>query len=154
MSEDLGRPAPALHDVHLPRQAGRPAPTDVELFVYRPRGWSVVEIDGELDVCCVPRLREVLARAGSRVVLDLSGVTFIDASGLGVLAAAADRASRRGGAVRVVGASRQVSWLVDLTRLDRVLPRVDTMQEALDDEGLRPSPYVAWSAAPDRPSPE
>ena len=138
MSEDLGRPAPALHDVHLPRQAGRPAPTDVELFVYRPRGWSVVEIDGELDVRCVPRLREVLARAGSRVVLDLSGVTFIDASGLGVLAAAADRA-RGAAAPSRAGASRQASWLVVLTRLDRVLPLVITAGGA-DDEGAGPCP--------------
>jgi anti-sigma B factor antagonist len=148
MSEDFRLQSPMLRDASLPRQSWRSGSADVKLFLYRPRGWSVLEIDGELDLCCVPRLRDVLATAGSRVILDLSGVTFIDASGLGVFAAAAERALRVGGAVRVVGASQQVARLVILTRLDRVLPLYDSMKEALDEAGLRPLPYLASSAAP------
>lgn len=103
--------------------------------------WQVIHAEGELDVACESRLRSLIAAAGPRVVLDLSRVTFMDASSLGVLASAGERARLAGGAVRLVGASRQVRRIVTLTELDGVLPMFDTVQEALDD-----------TMAPSRPS--
>jgi len=48
---------------------------------------------GEVDLCTAPRLRETLTRAidegGRVIVIDLSEVTFIDASGLAVIVWAA-----------------------------------------------------------------
>jgi anti-anti-sigma factor len=52
---------------------------------------TVLELAGELDVSSVPRLSAVLgsidpdARA---VILDLSGLTFLDSSGMGLIAKA------------------------------------------------------------------
>lgn len=60
--------------------------------------------------------------AGTDVALDLSCVNDVDARGLGLLAGLARRARHRGSSVSVVGASRVVQRLAQMTGLDRVLP--------------------------------
>lgn len=49
----------------------------------------VLEVSGDIDLATAPRLRDAGLRAlgiePTRVVIDLTGVTFIDSSGLGVL---------------------------------------------------------------------
>ena len=52
----------------------------------------------------------------------MSGVTFIDAAGIGVLVAAANRARRAGGGLSLVAPSRQVRRVLDLLHLDAILP--------------------------------
>jgi anti-anti-sigma factor len=103
--------------------------------MYRPSGWSVVEAVGEMDAQNVARLLALLQSAGPRVVLDLRGVTFLDASGLGVLATCGHAARRAGGVVRLLGPSRQTRRLLALTRLDQLLPIFDSLQEALAETG-------------------
>lgn len=51
-------------------------------------GAVVIHVEGDLDVYTAPRLKEVLDEAvagGGRLILDLSGVHFIDSTALGVL---------------------------------------------------------------------
>jgi anti-sigma B factor antagonist len=66
---------------------------------------TVVAVFGEVDVVSAPWLRETLTSVQLRrrhgaanlpVVVDLSGVTFMDASGLGVLVGAARRVHHGG----------------------------------------------------------
>jgi len=101
------------------------------LSLYRRGDWSVLEAAGEMDTQSVVRLRTMLLAAGSTAVLDLRRVSFMDASGLGVLATCGHRARRLGGVVRLVGPTRQIRQLLALTRLDQVLPVFESMEEAL-----------------------
>lgn len=63
------------------------------------RGEALVTVTGELDVAAAPRLRglltELLDTDPVRVVVDLSGLSFIDSTGLGVLVGAEKRARQR-----------------------------------------------------------
>ena len=63
-------------------------------------GYTITAISGDLDIACVPAVREqllgILGPHVSRIVVDLSGVTFCDASGLAVLTGARRRAERHG----------------------------------------------------------
>ncbi|QWZ09406.1 STAS domain-containing protein [Nocardioides panacis] len=106
-------------------------PPVLSLSVDRPCGWSVLAASGEMDTACAGVLRSLLSAAGPNVVVDLREVTFMDASGLGVLATSGHIARRLGGAVRLVGPSHQVRRVLSLTLLDRVLPIYDDLQEAL-----------------------
>ena len=68
-------------------------------------GAVVVRVGGDLDVYTAPRLRETLAKAmgdGKRLVLDLSGVHFIDSTALGVLVAALQQMQSSDGELRLV----------------------------------------------------
>ena len=120
---------------HAPtEQRGAPVTTRapvLSLSVDRPCGWSVLAASGEIDTACAGTLRSLLAVAGPNVVMDLREVTFMDASGLGVLATSGHIARRLGGEVRLVAPSHQVRRVLALTSLDRVLPIYDDLQEAL-----------------------
>lgn len=64
-----------------------------------PDGRTRVRVTGELDVATAPALDDqltALRRPGSRVVLDLGGVSFLDSSAIHVLVAQTDDARRDG----------------------------------------------------------
>jgi anti-sigma B factor antagonist len=85
----------------------------------------VLAPQGEVDLATAPDLREMLIRLVSsgvvRVIVDLADVTFIDSSGLGVLAAAAKRLDAANGWLRVRGPCPQARQILELTGLDQVL---------------------------------
>jgi len=110
--------------------------TDYELRVRvrRQPGYTLVTVSGEIDIATVPRLRGRLAAAaagGRSVIVDMSRVGFIDASGLGVLARAAGQARARGTTLHVAGASRQVQRLFAITGLDHAIPLARTVSQAV-----------------------
>jgi len=77
-----------------------------------------VALLGELDVATLPVAERVLAeaqvRGARRLVLDLSGVTFLDLSGLRLLFSAHDR---WGPALEVVGGREEVTQVVAFSGL-------------------------------------
>lgn len=54
------------------------------------------------------------------LVLDLSGLEFIDSAGIGVLAVCCGSMGRKGGKVAIAGATGRVKELLELTRLDHM----------------------------------
>jgi anti-sigma B factor antagonist len=84
-------------------------------------GWRVA---GELDAGNLDQLISAAAQLPrmniGQIQLDLRGVTFIDASGLGALITLNNRVTAAGGAVVVRSASAQVRRLLAITKLDEV----------------------------------
>ena len=72
-----------------------------------------------------------------QLAVDVSGVAFIDAAGIGVLVAAANRARQAGGGLTLLAPSPQVRRLLDVLHLDAVLPAA----------GRLAGPLVAGGAA-------
>lgn len=97
---------------------------------------AVVTATGEIDVETAGSLSdsvtEALTRA-PRVLLDLSAVTFIDSTGLGVLVRAHRAAEARGGFFAVVHPTPQTRKLVRVLGLDQLLHVYDTHEQALAD---------------------
>lgn len=105
------------------------SPPPFAIQVARLENGSVrVEVRGELDLSTSPELGTVLRHeitAGRSVLLDLSGVTFIDSTGLNALLAAL-RWSRADNATLALAAdlTDQVRRVVEITGLDELLPIV------------------------------
>lgn len=83
----------------------------------------VLVVSGELDLATVPLLAAAMAgvlREGARphVVLDLAGLDFMDAAGLGCITRTERRLSTRGGALVVRGPSPPARRLLELCDLD------------------------------------
>ena len=87
-------------------------------------GLAAVALRGELDIRSAPDLRAWITKAlddgVTQVVLDVSGVAFMDSSGLGVLVGAHKRLARVGGRLSVVGVSGPVGRLLTATGLIRI----------------------------------
>jgi anti-sigma B factor antagonist len=81
-------------------------------------------------------IRERIQQGSKRLVLDFSGVEFIDSAGIGVLAVCCGSMEREGGKVAVAGATGKVKELLELTHLDRVAaiyPDVASAQSTLSE---------------------
>ena len=74
---------------------------------------------------------------GARLALDLTGVTFIDCSGVNALLASCRDARRLGGSMRVAGASPRVRRLIEITGLEQVLGVMPASQRSVQaDSGI------------------
>jgi anti-sigma B factor antagonist len=110
----------------------------VELDVTaRPAGdFTVLEVAGEIDMDSAPQLRErVLEQVAAgtyRLIIDMSGVTFMDSSGLSVLVAALKRVSDNEGELRLVITRERTMKLFRITSLDSVFGIHASVQDALD----------------------
>ena len=96
-------------------------------------GTAICRVQGDADAASAPELREALVAltAYRRVVLDFSGVSFIDSAGLGCMIAGARRIHAANGAVVLCSPRRAVGRLLRNVGMDRVIPMADTMDEAL-----------------------
>jgi anti-anti-sigma factor len=79
----------------------------------------VVELHGELDLVAearlTPRMDMLTCLEQPVIVMDLGGVTFMDARGLQLLTRAGARVRERGGSLKVVPDTRWVAMLLRLT---------------------------------------
>ena len=101
-----------------------PAPFDVTVEQQDAR--VLLRATGELDLSTVPTLERALAALDDGApagVLDLSGVTFMDSSGLRLLIIATERAQAAGRELSII-ASPAVSLVVDQVGLRSTLPLV------------------------------
>lgn len=93
-----------------------------------------VVVTGEIDLFTAPELRSRLAapiaQAKSRIIVDLSAVTFIDSSSLGVLIAAHKQLELSGGGLVIVCDDRTILNTFKTTGLDRVFEIVPTRADA------------------------
>jgi anti-sigma B factor antagonist len=65
-------------------------------------------------------IRERIRQGSRKLLLDFSGLEFIDSAGIGVLAVCCGSMEREGGKVAVAGAVGRVKELQEMTHLDRV----------------------------------
>ena len=110
----------------LPPDDRVPGTSPLCIDIVRPDPSTLVVTPiGEADVCTVAPLRhalnEVTETGGSRVLVDLDHLAFLDASTLGVLVEARERLSSVGGVLTVRCHDRRHRKLLRLTGLDGLL---------------------------------
>src|ERR1035441_4048078 len=118
-------------------------------------GLVIAVLSGELEISCAPVLREqllgVLRPAASRLVIDLSGVSYADASGLAVLVGTGRRAGLLGGFLRLAAPVPAVADVLRITGLSRHLDIYPTVAAAISSP-LRQSSQAgaSWTGASSR----
>jgi anti-sigma B factor antagonist len=95
----------------------------------------VVRLAGELDLSNAPALREALlelaARGPSRLVLDLSEVTFVDSTVLGLLVEVRSRVASRDALV-LAAPGLETRRALAISGLDRHFEVTETVEGALN----------------------
>lgn len=86
-------------------------------------GCAVLAVSGEIDLASAPMLegRIQALDAGGPIVVDLSGVTFIDSTGLRVLISANEAANGAGGSLHLVAIDGPVTKLFSITGVEEWL---------------------------------
>jgi anti-sigma B factor antagonist len=81
-------------------------------------------------------IREKIKQGSRKLVLDFSGLNYMDSAGVGVLAMCVGIMEREGGKLLVAGATGHVEQLLELTHLNRLV-------------GMYPDAASARSALPE-----
>ena len=99
-------------------------------------GLGIVSLSGEVDIYTAPQFKECMLElidtGVERLVVDMSGVTFIDSTALGVLIGGVRRVLTAGGAMALVVTNRAVERVLSITGLDRVFTIHATREAAFE----------------------
>jgi anti-sigma B factor antagonist len=100
---------------------------------------DIVTIAGRLVAADAPEAREnlkvIVEKGAGKLIIDLSGVSFIDSSGLSVLISAFKLIRAKGGRMLLSGISKNVQTLLELTRLSEIFEMFATNEAAKESMG-------------------
>src|ERR1700751_100696 len=98
-----------------------------------PEGYTICRPVGELDAFTVSQFRQALAELASskRLVIDMSGIPFVDSAGLGALIGGIRPTRELGGDVAVACDRPTLVRLLRTTGFDRIVSVTETVEEAM-----------------------
>ena len=119
----------------VPAQAQRVEPAQLELSCRTgANGYQIVSVTGELDIATAEKaysyISEVIDGRPAPVTVDLSGLTFCDASGLGALARVARHAREAGRQLMLTSVRPSLLKIMRITGLDRLFPELNPSAHA------------------------
>ena len=93
----------------------------------------LVRLEGEFDMAAAHQVESEFASLIStrpeEVVVDLSGLTFLDTTGLHVLLGLHEASQREGFRLSIVRGGEQIARVFDITGLDSVLPLIEQVPD-------------------------
>ena len=127
----MTRPATAISTDRARPPLKRPA-LNIQIMDNGKR-LTICQLDGELDLSTICQFRETVAgiAPGSRLLIDMSGVTFLDSAGLGALVGTIRRSREFGGDVAVTCNRHVLVRLLSTVGLDRVVTITDNVEDAM-----------------------
>ena len=94
---------------------------------------AIIKVDGKITIGAGDQqLRDVIASAASqKILLDLSGVTTIDSSGIGELVGSYTTVTNKGGKLKLLHLPAKLNELLHVTQLITVFEVYENEQEAI-----------------------
>ena len=78
----------------------------------------------------VQEVEEMIAAKETRVILDMTGVTYADSAAIGAIVKCLTRVKHAGGALRIAGAQTVIAHSLKLTRVDTLIEMFPTVDQA------------------------
>ncbi|MFE5141397.1 STAS domain-containing protein [Streptomyces fagopyri] len=121
----------------------------ISISHHRLNGWTVFEVDGEVDVHTAPQVCEAaigLLDHGHRYfVLDLCFVPFLDSTGLGAIVAITKQIKAHQGSLHIACSSPRMRKVFEIGGLQQLYDFYDSPQDAIEQaptpDGLADWPY-------------
>jgi anti-anti-sigma factor len=105
-------------------------------MIHDTTGRATVRPQGEVDVSTAGALVDAVVTLPDPVIecdVDLSGVTFMDSSGIKAIVVCRETLHHRAAAMRILGASEGVAKLLHLTGIDQLFARDEAMLPAISN---------------------
>jgi len=97
----------------------------------------ICSLEGEININNSPELRKafdaVIKRNELKIVVDFSGVSYIDSSGLATLIEMLQRLKKAGGAMRFCGMNENIKSVFEITKLHKLFQIFEGRDAALKD---------------------
>ncbi len=110
-------------------------PTSFSVTIRHSGPISLLDVSGRLTSFEIGALRESISRllkqARKNIVLNLSGLQYLDSSGIGELARIYVSVVKAGGQMKVIGLSPKVQEILKITQLYQIFPEFPSEEAAL-----------------------
>ena len=107
----------------------------MEIKIKKESDVSILEIEGEVDVYYSSRLEEkvknLISEGERRVIIDMTEVSYMDSSGLGVLVGSLKNLKKSKGEMKIAGVKGEIMNVFEITRLNTFFDMYNTVPEAL-----------------------
>jgi anti-anti-sigma factor len=117
-----------------PQTGGVGASRPFDMRVDRRGKTAILRLSGEFDIAVTNQvdacIKELARNSPDELVIDLSGVSFIDSTGLRALIRARARAPETGWSVKLVRGPERVHKVFELTGMDDAFEFVDASEVA------------------------
>jgi anti-sigma B factor antagonist len=111
-------------------------PTNFSVTIRQAGPISLLDVSGRLTSFEIGALRDSISRllkqARKNIVLNLSGLQYLDSSGIGELARIYVSVVTQSGQMKVVGLSPKVEEILKITQLYQVFPEFPSEEAALE----------------------
>ena len=111
-------------------------PTNFAVTIRHAGAISLLDVSGRLTSFEVGALRESISRLLKQgrkdIVLNLSGLQYLDSSGIGELARIYVSVVKESGQMKVIGLSPKVEEILKITQLYQVFPEFPSEEAALE----------------------
>src|SRR4028119_441192 len=108
---------------------------DLKIDTRSVNGKPVLDLTGEVDSYNSPKLREkmvsLIDEGNPDLIINMTGVDYIDSTGLGTLVGGLKRASEKNGAIRLICPNEQIYKVFNITGLVKVFSIFDNEAAAL-----------------------
>lgn len=111
------------------------------MFVDKKRieGMSLLSVEGIIKLgesaeFLAENLKRILEKDDGHVLLDLSGINYIDSTGIGELVGYLGRFGDRGRKLILVNPSQRIRKLLEVAQLDTLFPSYDDLDAAIAAE--------------------
>jgi len=110
--------------------------TDLVPLARKEENAIVAQVQGEIDLHNSPELRSALLQLllpapPKKLILNVSGVPYMDSSAIAVLVEALQKMRKAGGKLYLTGLQPRVRGLLEIARLDTIFVLKSTEDEAL-----------------------
>lgn len=101
----------------------------MKIITNRQNGSLVISLIGELDECFADYTRKnidqaILSERASKVIFDMSGLTFMDSTGIGVLLGRYKLIKKLGGAALITGCNKQIDRVLTMSGIYTIMEKI------------------------------
>ncbi|MFZ5918244.1 MAG: STAS domain-containing protein [Chloroflexota bacterium] len=111
----------------------------MDMNIKTSHGVTIVELEGRFDAYTAPpvkqKLGDLAAGGQARIVVSMSGVSFVDSTGLSTLVSGLKRCRQGGGDLKIAALQQPVRIIFELTRLDKAFEIFSDVEAALNSFG-------------------
>jgi anti-sigma B factor antagonist len=118
------------------------SPSKLQITQTEQNDITIVTLAGEItlddgDLAFGRHIDQLIAAGGRKMVVDLSGVSYIDSAGVGMLVAESQRVSAQGGSMRLAHLTARSHHLLAMLKLKFVFEIYDDVDAAVRSFAFR-----------------
>ena len=110
----------------------------MNLRIHEQYNAAVIELKGKIEggpfaAEFKQTLQDLIKENKKNIVVDMSGISFINSNGIGILVGGYTTVKNGGGELKLVNPGKKVAGVLSITRLNMIFKNYNSVEEAVKD---------------------